>query len=361
MQQNLPWIDSSSCLGTPYQSGSYSYAREGYSPDGIAKMLWFIRQYDESFERLAQQGGSTQDIRTLTHMLQHEFVICGPYGESEAKLSDPASVSRALSNSGQYDVHFEVRRTDLGLPAYYVCRIRQDYWGAYGLVVEDLFRSKRYIIDEPRFVKLFAHGRNTHFLRLSDFREDVARMLGEAGATERPRTDSLIYLLGRYVLQGAWHVDQRFSFLVAAAFDLPGLKQVVELSYMCLSCDLCALRRYLNDDILRFFEDIYSNRALASLIARLPSLTGNHFNALSKKALDCYVEVTLLFNSFLKTEVVWQAVERETMPLWKLILGNMDRLSLVAQQAGGQQALQKARQTLETESEECVGKLLQIA
>lgn len=339
-------------------SGSYSYSRERYDPNGITKLLWFIAQYDESLERLARKGGTAHDIRTLTHMLQHAFIIRGPHGESEARLSDPAGIATALSHTGQYDVHFEVRRIDLGLPAYYVCRVRQDYWGSYGLVVEDLHRSERFTLGEPRFVKLQSHGRSEYFLRLSQFRNDVACMLGEKNDTEKPKTDNLLYLLGRHVLQGAWHVDQRFSFLVASAFDLPNLRQIVELCYMCLSSDLCALRRYLNDDILQFFESIYPNRALSSLMARLPGLTGNQAQALSKSARECYVEIAGGFNTFLKTNVKWQAVQDGIMPLWKLILGNTNRLPQIAEQTNGQETLQKALNTLETEAAQCIERLL---
>ena len=358
MQQDSSWSYSSYEPRTVYAPESYSYPTVRFDRKGIEELLAHFRKYDESFNRLAAEGGTAQDIQALTRILQQRFRIRGPYGNAEASLSAPGDIANALSHTGQYDVHFEVRRIDWGLPTYYACRVRQDYWGTYGLVVDDLYRSERYRLDEPRFVKLQSYGRNAYFLRLSQFRNDVARMLAEDKLTEKPKTDNLLYLLGRYVLQGAWHVDQKFSFLVASAFGLPNLRQVVELCYMCLGCDLCTARRYLNDDILSFFQSIYENKALSALIAQLSDVTGKQATALSKNALECYQETAALFNAFLETPVEWQAVPKGSLPLWKLILGNMNRLPDIAEQTCGQAILLQAREKLETEAQDCTGRLL---
>lgn len=333
-----------------FEGGNGSLSLERARREGLSKLIWFIHQYDTALEKLAREGGGVGEMLQLTRLLQKGLVIAGPWGAQEVKLSEPAGVAAALGKTGLHDVHFDVHRTELGLPAYYICRVEQDYWGTYGLVVEDLYRSKRYTLDEPRFVALYKHGRNTQYLRLSGFRPDTARLFGEEAYLDQPRTDHLLYLLGRYVLQGTWHVDQRFSFQVADAFDLPHLKQVIELIYMCLSCDLSALRRFLNPDLHRFFKEVYPNRGLAALMRRLPGMTGVQLNALSEKALACYLEVNGLFNEFLKTETAWQSMQTGKVPLWKLVLGNTARLPLVANQVMGQEAIAEARTLLENEA-----------
>jgi hypothetical protein len=362
MEQQMSW-DSQWAGGdwSSGQAGSPGCTRDYFDRAGLAGMLGQFEEYEGQFLSLAEKGGSVQDIRRLTGLLGQPFVLRGPCGEAEARLGDPVSVKNALTHAGQYDVHLEVRRIDLGLPAYYLSRVRKDYWEAYGLVVEDLYRSSRYPIDEPRFIRLMDAGRNTYFLRLSDFREPVSRMLGEERSAVRPRTDSLLYTLGRYVLQGAWHIDQRFAFMVAKAFDLPNLQEVIELSYFCLSCDLGALRRHLNGDVLRFFNDVYPNKALSSLIARLPHLNGSQFSALSQCALECYVDITALFNEFLRTTVQWQAPPSDETPLWKLILANMGRLPIISTPASLQESILAARTRLESGAATCIEQTLQVA
>ena len=348
--------------GGSFSWGSYSrFNEKRYDREGLNEMLHYIRAYDEGFMKLARAGGGAEDIYQLTSTLNAAFTVYGPRGDEEARLSNPASVSHALSRTGQYDIHFEVRRGELGFPLYYLCRIHQDPWSRYGLIVEDVYRSGRFEFDEPRFVKLLRYGRNRLFLRLSEYRALVARMLGETGPGEQPETDELLFLIGKDILQGAWHVDQRFSFMVADALDLPNLKQAVELSYLCLSCDLCAMRRHVSNDLLRFFDEIYPNQSLAKLVSLLPEMTGNQFNALAQKALGSYIEIAQCFNDFLKTQLEWKTVERGEKPLWKLLLANTNRLNLVANQMHSQEGLAEARRKLERESRKHIEELLRIA
>ena len=221
-------------------------------------------------------------------------------------------------------MHVEIRRLDSGLPAYYVARVSRDWWGTYGLLVQDIYLSGEFAFEDPRFVKLMTGGRGAYFLCLSPFREKVALM---PRMTKSDAIDGFLYTLGRNILQGAWHVDQRFSFMVADAFDALVLKTAIELIDTIRSIDLHALRRQLNNDLVHFFEKIYPNEALVQLMKTLPPLKDEQFAALSRGASDAYVAISDQFNRFLRTHVPWQTLQSGHMPLWKLLLANMKALT----------------------------------
>lgn len=323
-----------------------------YDPKGIEEMLSIMHGVEQQRLKLACKGGDADDIRKLTGLLRHEFTLTGRNSldgkAGTAHLADPQGVKRALWAAGQLDLHFEVRRTHYGLPMYYLARTHHDWWGAYGLIVEDLFLSDGYPVDDPRFVKLTRAGRGQYFLRLSPFRESVADM---DGLEDRDGIDDLFYRLGRCALQGAWHTDQRFSFMVAEAFGMPQLKAAIELVYMCLSVDLCALRTHLTEHVPRFFTEVYPNPALVRLIHRLPGMNGQTINELSHTALEAYRQIARHFNRFLTTEVAWQGIEKTQVPLWKLMLANMKRLETLARYLEEDATFQQARSTLLEEAE----------
>ncbi|HPO14087.1 MAG TPA: hypothetical protein PLI09_11625 [Candidatus Hydrogenedentes bacterium] len=338
--------------------GTANYMRKTwYEPGGLEAMVDVMRTYDTLRSKLACEGGNILDLRHLTEVLARNFSLYGPYGKDKARLMEPKGLNKALKTTGQYDVHLEIRRMDYGLPAYYLARTHHDCWGTYGLEVEDLYRSKDFPLEDPRFVKFMEAGRGKYSLRLSPFRNQIADVLN---IKQQDDIDNLLYTLGRCVFQGAWHVDQRFSFMVAEAFDIPVLKSVIELIYMCLSIDLCALRRNLNNDLIGFFQKIYTNETFVHLLKQLPELNENQFAALTRGALEAYVTITDHFNQFLRTEVRWQALNTGHLPLWKPILANIKRLDLVAGQTMSQDELREAREHLQSGAHQCVQQLLNI-
>ncbi len=336
--------------------GDTGYARRTwFDAGGISGLVAALKDYDQCRVQLARCGGTAGDLQEISGILLNEITICGPYGSEEATLSAPESVKKALLHSGQYDLRFEVRRAHYGLPLYYLARTHHDWWGACGLLIEDLFRSEDFPLGDPRFAKLMEAGRGTYFVRLAPFREAAATM---AGFENRDDVDNLLYTLGRCVFQGAWHVDQRFSFMVSDAFRLTELRSTIELLYMVLSVDLCALRNHLNKFVPKFFSEVYPNHALVNLIERLPDMNGKTITALSQCALDAYVEMTAQFNQFLRTTVTWRFLEGKEMPLWKLILANMKRLDVVSASLEGQPAMQESRARLLEHAEGWAQKML---
>ncbi len=342
------------------QAGSVATAPKVYSgKKGLKELIQTTKQYDKRYEQLACRGGTTRDLNMLTGTLEKKFIISGGRYSFKAHLSNPESVLCALEKTGHHDIFFEVRRLQHGLPVYYICRAVHDDWGVYGLVVEDLHRSDRYVLEDPRFATLYQNSNTIICLRVSMFREQTARMFGEENKSKQPETDHLLYLLGRYILQGMWHVDQRFAFKVAEAFQLPNLKQTVELIYLCLSCDLGMLRGLPEAEVRRFFKDIYPHNGLSVFLTRLPRITGRQLGLVSEKALLCYLEVNRLFNDFLKTEIHTHTLQSQKLPLWKLILGNIPRLPLIAAQTTTEESLCLSRNLLEKEAIACTDRLLE--
>ncbi len=343
--------------GTGGHSTQGFVRRTWYDPAGLARLVSVLAAYDRARERLAREGGRVADLRALTGMLTEPFIIEGPYGSAEATLNAPQSVRKALNKAGQYDAHLEIRRVAHDFPAYYLARTHRDWWGAYGLVVEDVHRSGDFTLDDPRFVKFMYAGRGKHYLRLAAFRDKVGML---EGMKQGDDLDGFLYTLGRCVFQGAWHVDQRFSFMVADAFGLGHLKSAVEVTYMCLSVDLFGLRRHLTDDMRRFFSESYQNEPLVLLLNMLPSLKPQQFAALSRNASDCYLSVTEHFNRFLGTELPWRALNDGPMPLWKLLLGNMKRLDVVARHTTDFPEFKSAREALEAGTRESLQCLMNV-
>ena len=340
-----------------YYGRGYYAQRAWYDAAGLKDLTATMDAYDSLRRKLAREGGSVGDLRALSDLLTRSICVGGAYGTAEAKLNKPESVKKALTCAGQYDVHYEIRRLDSGLPAYYLSRMSRDWWGTYGLLVEDIYRSEDFAIEDPRFVKLMTGGRGEYFLRLAPFREKVAQI---PNMTKSSTIDAFFYTLGRNILQGAWHVDQRFSFMVADAFEVPMLKAAIELIYTVLSIDLHVLRRQLNENLLRFFEDVYPNEALVQLMRILPALKDDQFAALSRGASDAYMAISEQFNRFLRTDVPWRMVETGHMPLWKLLLANVKRLDMVARQTADLRELCDARECLQNGAKACVECLLSV-
>jgi len=235
------------------------------------------------------------------------------------------------------------------MPVFYICRIRRDHWSEYSLIVEDLYMSPGYSIVDDRFVKLMSAGHENYFLRLSQFRRQLQKHNRTRKETGSQKIDDFLYELGRYVLQAAWHEDQRLGFLVADLLRLPEFFQAVELLYLCLSAELCELRGAVNSNLRLFFEKIYPQPAILAFLDILTDLEGDMLNTLPLHAIRLYSNLSIAFSKFLATEVSWSTQKSKT-PLWKILYANFSRLETVARDLTGDKRLSKAGRKLENQS-----------
>ena len=344
----------------PRTTSSYSAGRRGPVPDyrdRLAPLLRRLRTYDTLRRKLQQDGGRIDDVRRLTRMLASPLPIKSPHSERTVSLTARKELRRALSAIGRGRLHLQIRRLDCGMPAYYLCRTRRDYWREYSLVVEDLYCSPGFPLGDGRFVQLMDFGHEKYHLRLAPFRDAAGEIIGGRAEPTRRELDDFLYEVGRHVFQAAWHDDQRIGILAARHFDLPTFSRAIELLYLCLSGELCELRSAVDQDILRFFETVYPQPPLHRFLDRLTDMDGQTLNEIPRRALRLYTALAGDFSRFLQTEV--RRTTRTTLPLYKLLFSNMTRLETIASELEDNKAVQTAAQTLEQSAQNTVRQIIE--
>ena len=350
--------------GVPYSLGSpwsADYESLASATAALVPLLDHLAAYDRTRRRLERERGSLDDVLLLIRLLERKIEVALHGHRHTLSLVERASIQQVMQRLDHLGLHFEVRQLANGLPAYYLCRIRRDYWSDYSLVVEDLYRSPDYPLIDPRFAKLMTlSGRQRYFLRASLYRERLwcalAEEMPEIGGGE---VDRRLYDAGT-VLQSAWHEDQRPVALIAQAFALPKLIEAVELLYLCLGSDLCSLRDRCDQDVIQFFHLVHTNSGIGDLLARLGSLDGAGLSAIPERARRLYRRLAKSLRDFLAVTVAWPA-PGSTLPLNKLVLANFTRLETIAPSLRSDAGLATAALTLEAEAERTITEILAIS
>jgi hypothetical protein len=313
--------------------------------DAVKPLLDRLSDYDAlrlKFERL---GGSARELADMTKLLTEPVPVKTPYRYEEVALTAPDELARQLAHMSAYALHLDVRQLDSGMPVYYLCRTRADYWSEYSLVVEDLYLSRGYAMHDARFARLMHHGHETFFLRLSPYRSVVGRQF----KLNTTALDDFLVDLGQHVFQAAWHEDQQAGMAVAEHLDLPAFRQALELLYLCLSGELCELRQSVNIQLLKFFDVVYEQAAIGGFLRVLADLDGAALNELPERALDLYGRLSRSFNAFLDVEVPW-GYRHMKLPLYKLVFGNFGRLTMIGRSLSNDPTVGEARTCLEETS-----------
>ena len=314
-----------------------------------------VRRCDELRTELEQHGGNSESLNQIAIALQTPISIAGRFRDYKLPLTEPARLQSVIQQESNWRVHLEIRQRDSMLPVYYLCRLDVDYFLRYRLILEDYWVSPGFPMVDRRFVRLMEQGREKYYLRLSPFREDTARIVPQDNRMERT-IDTVLYNVGRFVLQAAWHEDQRLALYVAEHFQLPLFQQAIELLYLCLDSQLCELRNALTPSMQRFFETVYRQPAIAGMLRGLRDLDGGSLNDISQSALDEYRELTKTFSQFLNAPVVWK--NEASAPLHSLILSNLFRLEMVTSEVKEQSAVCDARLMLEAAAQRTISRLL---
>jgi len=316
-----------------------------------------IIQYDTLRQKLEHNGGWMSDLAEIARILNTSFTITTSFGMKEVQLSNQTELFKAIRDI-DYDLYLDIRQLHTRLPVYYICRVHRDYWGEYSLIIEDFYMSPKYPVTDERFVKIMSSGHDVYFLRLSQFREGVAKIEGEDN--EIKKVDTILYDIGRYIFQAAWHEDQRPRIMAAKHLNLPHFRQTIELLYLCLSGELCELRNAADKTMLRFFEDVYPHPPIRLFLEKLSTLDGVTLNRLHEQARELYERMSQAFSNFLSVKIPWSSREMR-IPLWKLLSANFSRLPLIEKSLKDNRQLIKAATVLEEASQLIVEDLLNAA
>ena len=323
---------ASSWQGT---SSSFSYY---YAPplsevrEALQPLIERLRAYDTLRVRLEREGGDLADLQRLTMRLADPILLRGREESHEVRLAGAEALRQTLNLIGARNVYFAVRVLPSSLPAYYVVRVKHGYWSEYSLLVEDLYRSPDYPHPDERFVKLMDFGHETYFLRLSQFREGVAAQLCRdraAGSAGDREVDEVLHEVGRRIFQAAWHEDQYSAFEAAEHFGLPCFRRAIELLYLCLSGDLCAIRASIDSDVSNFFDKVYPQPAIRAFLRRIGQLEGNALARLPDDALQAFTQLSRGYGKFLRVDVR-HGSRGCPVPLYKLLFANFGRLDRIA-------------------------------
>ncbi len=247
------------------------------------------------------------------------------------------------------------------MATFYLYRKHSDYSDNFPMVIEDIYASPDYMSGEPRFLKLMDYGKEVFSIRLSQFRCATENMLSnssEQTPTSR-EVDRLLLKVGRNIFQSAWHDDQNLGMAMS---DLPGFRishfrEAAELLYLTLTADLCDLRGAVDEDIRRFFHEVYPHKPIYSFITQTLDQDGNQLMLLPKRTKNLKQLLAKAFLNYLQTPVSWAEGGREE-PLFKRVLGNYFRLDMVADNIVQSEQLCKRRDRLEKVSQHVIESIL---
>ena len=299
-------------------------------PTALNPLLQQLEKYDCSRVKLEQEGGNIADINNITDILSEPVTINGLYEKKELILSKQQTVRSALQ-SIDYNLILDVRLQPTHMPVYYLCRIYNDFHGEHGFILEDYYRSPGHPFQNSRFVKLMPMGHEIYHLRLSNFRSSLKTFGKNKKKLLQDETDSLLYDIGSYIFQAAWHEDQHLGIAISQVFNLPNFAEAIELLYLTLSAELCELRGAINTPMLTFIEEIYKSPYILHFLNRLLNANGKKLNELPQKALPLYKKLLGAFSTFLRMEVPW-GIKKSKIVLWKLFYGNFYNMDVIGKE-----------------------------
>jgi hypothetical protein len=343
----------------PYGAPRAIYVSDPDLYRALEPFIEHLRNYDRLRVKMEQSLWTIRDLQRLTEILAQDIILETPFEKEKVCLVNRETLRRVLYDLDPF-LYLDVRQRSSGLPVYYLYRVRKDFFSEYSLVVDDVYQSSGYPAPDIRFVKLMHQGHEGYFLRLSQFREQVGKRPGIPGTPTIREVDDLLFELGRRVFQAAWHDDQRLAVQTAGQIGLVQFQNAIELLYLCLDGKLCDLRNALNEDLLRFFDDVYPQPAIRAFLDLLIQLDGGSLNELPQKARNLYRRLLRTYRHFLVTEVRW-GTQALRLPLGNILQANFSRLHLVANGLKGQKVIQEAAQRLESEAREVVRGILEVS
>ena len=359
----MPSSDWGYTSSDPWGSSWSSSFRSTFSSDpeevsrSLAPLISHLRKYDRLRARYENQGVQMRGVEEITAHLLKSIKLKTPRGpEVSLSLADQRSMRYAISDVGDYNLRISVRNAKSRMPTYYLCRTRSSYWTDYKLILEDLYMSPDYPILDERFVKLMRNGHEEFHLRLSHLRDGVGRMAEEEEKASAEEIDRSLKYVGEEVFQAAWHEDQRLALAVAQEFEIPQFRQALELLYLCLSGDLCALRNMNSKYLKAFFAKAYPQPAIAQLLKMLHDMDGADLNEVPERALKLYAELSHSFSKLLHIETPWGRTGAD-LPIYKLVFANTTRMPTLGKALKDLKSVREAADNLDAEAANIISEL----
>jgi hypothetical protein len=221
--------------------------------EALEPLVQQLRLYDSLRVELEEHGGGLELLAKIVQSLGTKISIQSAYRNESVSLTEGEKLREALREF-HYSIRLDVRRLETNMPVYYLFRTKQDPWSQYNFVIEDFYMSPGYPLPEERFVRLMRAGHEVYYLRMSQFRKEVQRILERHGKVGGSDVDDCLYRVGRYVLQATWHEDQRVGLAVAYLLRLEHFRTAIELLYLVLTAELCELRGAVEPNMSEFFR-----------------------------------------------------------------------------------------------------------
>ena len=176
--------------GDMYDYGTAYYSNPS-AQDTRARLdplIEVLQKYDRERVALEERGGDVERMAMLTSILTEPVIVNGPHRRHQFSLDQPDELRIMIDHVGYGNFYLQVRQLETGMPSYYLCRLRRDYWSRYKFVVEDLYRSPGYPERDDRFAALMDWGgHEVHYLRLAPFRHATATLVGAHADTPAHR------------------------------------------------------------------------------------------------------------------------------------------------------------------------------
>jgi hypothetical protein len=344
----------------------------------MVPLLTRLREYDTLRITLEENGGDTNAVQQIIDVLRKPIALSNAGDHDNPALTDQVKLKGLIAQLGYGNIFLDIRKQLHGLPVYYLCRVSHDYWSEYSLIIEDLYISPGYPLVDERFAKLMNMGHESYFMRMSSFRDKLKSQIKINAYDVDYNFDNYLYQMGRYCFGSMWHEDQRPAFAAAKNFGLTQFQQAIELLYLCLSADLCELRSHTTNEMVGFFEDIYPQPSIHTLLEKLPLVEGTELNQLPKLAIQLFKRLNNAFQTFMETEVSpnhllyhplqtimvnetkMPPIARNTkkIPLYKLVFGNFYQLDILASILHRDERFKKAAGKLEKEAKQIIAEII---
>jgi hypothetical protein len=317
-----------------------------------------IKRFDRIKNEVMNQAVSIRKLGQLAEILNEQIDLFPEKEDIKCNLLNYKSLNDQFWMEDLDNVKLEVRRGYMHMPMYYLCDAKSNYFGNYGIVLEDYYLSPGYTFEDPRFTRLMHHGHELYFIRMSGFRKEVEKLFEKTKSKQAKKTDKLLLDVGKHFLQGAWHEDQVIAWMMSEHFKLLKFKQAMELIYFSLGSEFCDVRQEITPEIKLFFRQVYKQPALLALIEKIETSEGNAFLDLETKSRELYTSVSKAFSNLLQCDIKWGMVQKRTIPLYKVVFSNIYRLDLVVKTLQENEAVHRNCQELEKVAGEAIEALV---
>jgi len=311
-----------------YSPEDYHYRKPKYisfaeKTERVSPLLSVLNEYSYLLGDLHKSSVSLVKLKEIQQLLKQDIRICSePF-----KLLDNREKIQSCFDEIDLDIVLEKRRIEFNLPVYYCTEFsNQHFYGDYDLLLKDFYKSEYFDFQDHRFIPVTLRYSEKHALRLSQFQtsQAIAVYGDEQTAYEK------IKHIGETVLQAMWDKNQNLAFRMCQFFEMKLLQQAIELIYLVNGTNVTVLRRLIDNEVMKFFEQVYTQPYVVAYLKRIQSLEGSEFKAIQSSALEVYGLLNETLSNLLEIEIPWGS-DRRHQSLYKVLFANLNRLDQCAE------------------------------